>query len=189
MPPTVLKVGGSLLDLPDLGRRLADFLTARPDPRVLLVPGGGPLADVVRDYHRRFGLREEQSHWLALHTLATNAHLLAALLPLPNVVVPDWSATAAAWQARRWPILDGYTFARADEANVGHMPHSWEATSDTLAASVAAVGGADLWLLKSAPCPETLDLDEAVRRNLVDHAFPRFARGLAVRFVHFRTAT
>src|SRR5207248_2464665 len=85
-PSLVVKVGGSLYDLPDLGPRLHAFLRSLDRPEVLLIPGGGPTADVVRDLDRRHGLGEETAHWLALHALAVNAHFLAALVPGGAVV-------------------------------------------------------------------------------------------------------
>src|SRR5207248_9110984 len=58
----VVKVGGSLYDLPDLADRLRRWLSALAAPRVLLVPGGGPTADVIRTFDQRHRLGEEASH-------------------------------------------------------------------------------------------------------------------------------
>src|SRR5262249_50947889 len=77
----VVKVGGSLYDLPGLGARLRAWLERLPSREVLLVPGGGPAADVVRDLDRLHRLGEEAAHWLALRALSVNARFLAALLP------------------------------------------------------------------------------------------------------------
>ncbi len=44
----VVKVGGSLFDHPALGPGLRDFLQTLAPNEVLLVPGGGPVADAVR---------------------------------------------------------------------------------------------------------------------------------------------
>src|SRR5437763_15200228 len=85
----VVKVGGSLYDLPDLGPRLAAWLETLAGP-TLLVPGGGTTADIVRDLDRCHGLGEAISHDLALRALTMNAWFLAALLrrtPLGNVPV------------------------------------------------------------------------------------------------------
>jgi ELWxxDGT repeat protein len=81
--PIVVKVGGSLFDLPDLGQRLHAWLAAQGHARMLLVPGGGPTADLIRAFDRRYGLGEEAAHWLALRAMALNAWILAALLPIP----------------------------------------------------------------------------------------------------------
>jgi hypothetical protein len=84
--PIVVKVGGSLFDLPDLGSRLQSWLDRLPTRQVLLVPGGGPTADVVRELDRRHGLGDERAHWLALRALMLNAYFLAELLPSAAVV-------------------------------------------------------------------------------------------------------
>ena len=78
--PIVVKVGGSLFDLPGLGSRLVSWLETLPHSEVLLVAGGGVAADVVRQLDRCHGLGEETSHWLALRALSLTAHLLASLL-------------------------------------------------------------------------------------------------------------
>ena len=77
----VVKVGGSLYDLPDLGPRLQRWLNHVPANDVLIVPGGGPAADVIRDLDRIHHLGEENAHWLALEALRLNAHFIARLLP------------------------------------------------------------------------------------------------------------
>ena len=62
--PHVVKVGGSLFDLPGLGPCLRRWLDGL-DGDVILVPGGGPTADVVRTFDRRQVLGQEKAHWLA----------------------------------------------------------------------------------------------------------------------------
>ena len=53
---TVIKVGGSLFDRPDLGPRLRRWLDANAPWETILVPGGGRLVDVIRDLDRIHGL-------------------------------------------------------------------------------------------------------------------------------------
>ena len=189
-PLTVVKVGGSLFDLPDLAPRLRRWLDAECAGGVLLVPGGGSSADMVRDLDRRHNLGEEASHWLALRALALNAHFLAALLP-SACVLHDVETCQRAWQENRIPILDVFSFARADEARPGHLPHSWTVTSDALAARVAVVAQArELVLLKSMTIPPSVDWHEAGRLGWVDAVFAEVlgaARDLRVRAVNLRT--
>ena len=52
-PRIVVKVGGSLFDWPDLGERLCRWLAVQEEKEILLVPGGGPTADVIRDCQRQ----------------------------------------------------------------------------------------------------------------------------------------
>jgi len=167
-PATVVKVGGSLFDLPDLGARLRAWLDGLDSPTVLLVPGGGPTADVIRDLDRRHRLGEETSHWLALRALALNAAVLQALVP-GTEVVGDLRDVGAACHRGRVPVLDAHPFALADEGRPGRLPHTWAVTGDAVAARVALVAGArQLILLKSVTIPADVDWLEAGRRGLVD---------------------
>lgn len=165
----VVKVGGSLYDLPDLGARLRSWLTTLAPPRVLLVPGGGPTADVLRAFDRTHALGEAAAHWLALRALTLNAWFLAALLkvdvrnpldaPLPEGV----------------SLLDAHAFCAADAAD--GLPACWDATSDSVAARVAVVlGAAELILLKSVAVPEPCDWVETGRRGWVDPLFAAMLR-------------
>ena len=164
----VVKVGGSLYDLPDLGARLHGFLHEQcAGASVILVPGGGPTVDAVRRLDRLHALGEETSHWLALHALTLNAHFLAALLPSARIVgaVDEGNRSELA-------ILDVHAFARADENRPGHLPHRWAVTSDAFAARAAIVFDADaLILLKSTTIPPGVDWREAGRCGWVDEWF------------------
>ena len=71
------------------------------------------------------------------------------------------------------PILDLHAFALADDAQPDHVPHTWAATSDSLAARVALVAGCrDLLLLKSCDLPIPGDWVQAARQGVVDATFP-----------------
>jgi aspartokinase-like uncharacterized kinase len=175
MPPAVavVKVGGSLYDLPDLGSRLRGWLSeCCSGASVILVPGGGPTVDAVRHLDSLHALGEETSHWLALRALALNARFLASLLPSSRVVtdVGEWDKITLA-------ILDVHEFARIDEGRPGHLPHCWSVTSDAFAARVAVVFNADaLILLKSTTISVGIDWREAGRRGWVDEIFAESLR-------------
>jgi aspartokinase-like uncharacterized kinase len=189
MPPVVVKVGGSLFDWPELGPRLRRWLSALDVREIVLVPGGGPTADVIRDLDRTHRLGEDKAHWLALRSLSLNAHVLAGLLP-SGEVVDDLAACSQCWATGRLPVLDAHAFALADEGRPGWLPHRWDVTSDSVAARVAVAAGArELILLKSVPIPEGVAWAEAGRRGWVDPAFTgvlREAPALQVRGVNLR---
>ncbi|VTR91824.1 Aspartate/glutamate/uridylate kinase OS=Pirellula staleyi (strain ATCC 27377 / DSM 6068 / ICPB 4128) GN=Psta_3593 PE=4 SV=1 [Gemmata massiliana] len=85
----VVKVGGSLFDSPALGPALRTFIESLKPADVLLVPGGGPVADAVRELDRTHGLGEEASHWLALQALSvTKAFLERVVGREPNPLTP-----------------------------------------------------------------------------------------------------
>ena len=81
MNVTVLKLGGSLLDLVDLPDRLRVAFAKLDGAQPLLVCGGGDAADVVRGWHVAHALDDEQSHWLAMESIRLNQRLLLTLLP------------------------------------------------------------------------------------------------------------
>jgi aspartokinase-like uncharacterized kinase len=129
----------------------------------LLVPGGGAGADVIRHLDRLHGLGEEAAHWLALRVLTLNADLLAALLE--TRVVPRPVAAGGV------TVLDPHAFCLADVGRPDALGHTWNATSDAVAARVAEVTGADLVLLKSADLPAGMTWPGAAAAGLVDPTF------------------
>jgi aspartokinase-like uncharacterized kinase len=185
---TVVKVGGSLYDLPDLGPRLRRWLDAlRAD--VLLVPGGGLTADVVRELDFWQNLGEEQAHWLALGALSLNAQFLMRVLAPASVVhLPQNRLNLEAGVV---PIIDPQTLVLLDEGSSDHLPHTWDVTSDSIAARVAIVTGArSLALLKSVTIPPAMSWAEASQHGFVDVMFPRLIEqagpGLRVEALNFR---
>lgn len=191
----VVKVGGSLYDLPDLGSRLQSWLTQMPESDVLLVPGGGPTANVVRDFDRVHHLGEERAHVLALESLRLNAHFLAMLLHDLKVVAL-WRMLKSERFRHKGParlVLNALTLDAHDHHvnPEAALPCCWGVTSDAIAARAAVVARADhLILLKSVTIPEGMNWEEAGRQGFVDEWFAHTVRPalprLQVRAVNFR---
>jgi aspartokinase-like uncharacterized kinase len=168
----VVKVGGSLYDWPQLGTRLREYLGTFRGRSIVLVPGGGPFANVIRSMDETHRLGEERAHWLALQSLALAAHFLEQLLPGAKVI-DGISAARNSWVVDRASILNIFRFARGDESRPHHLPHRWSATSDSFAARVAIVARAErLILLKSSPPSADSDWTVAARLGHVDALFP-----------------
>lgn len=173
----VVKVGGSLYRLDDLAQRLTGWLAeakAQFGPRLVLVPGGGPTADLIREWDARHGLGEEKSHWLALSACSLNALFLAELLPRA-AIVDDERDLEPVWARGDLPILNVRTFLEADERRRPgeSLPHTWAATTDSIAARLALVCRASkLILLKAATSSKTSTWREAADQGIVDPVFP-----------------
>jgi aspartokinase-like uncharacterized kinase len=178
--PVVFKIGGSLLELPDLGSRIHSLLALRPGRRPLFVCGGGRLADVVRDWHERHRLSEFESHRIAMQTLSASALFLAGRLPRGRVCTSR-SDLHDAWGNGDVPVVDPAGWMREhphwfDAANPNRLEESWNVTSDTLAAAIALDTGAqELVLAKSVDLPVRSDVPSLSRLGLVDAAFASHA--------------
>jgi 5-(aminomethyl)-3-furanmethanol phosphate kinase len=157
--PLVVKIGGGLLKaegLDGLRRGCAEALELARERSVLVVPGGGPFADVVRALDAQVGLGDDVAHRLALQAMDQLGVLLSPMLPgaelLRRLVAPRSLGLLVAASA----------FALRPD-----VPESWDVTSDSLAVLAAgAIGAPEAILLK--PVDGTaVDpyLPEAVRRT------------------------
>jgi 5-(aminomethyl)-3-furanmethanol phosphate kinase len=186
MCTVVYKLGGSLLGLADLPRRLHELLK-QPFPfsdksqravpfEPLVVVGGGPIADVVREWDHVHGLDDSVAHRLALESMSFNAQLTAAIVGGARIVSTRAEARDA-WAEGRIAVLAAAQFVDAEERESGDLlPRSWDVTSDSVAAYVALRWPADaLALLKSVPLPADCDAETAARSGLLDAHFPRLA--------------
>src|SRR5439155_17367369 len=160
---TVVKVGGGLLGKARAFDHVIEALTAfRPRRRLVVIPGGGPFADAVRQMFRRVKIGADAAHWMAVLGMDQSAHALAARLPEAALVDGD-GGIAAALQATRLPVLAPYRWLRAADP----LPHSWEVTSDSIAAWLAGqLGARRVVLIKPAPADPKRVVDSYFLRTL-----------------------
>lgn len=144
-PNAVLKIGGSLSQGPDLAALCRKIGPLGARHRLLVVPGGGAFADLVRDHDRRYHLSATTAHRMALLAMDQYGCLLGDLLPGASLVVELLSARQLLKEGRVPILLPASLLVQADP-----LPHSWEVTSDTIAAWIARLTGAPrLVLLKN----------------------------------------
>lgn len=126
--PLVVKVGGSLFhDVSDLVPVLNE--SKRP---LLLIPGGGPFADLVRQCE----VDDDTAHWMAVSAMEQFGWFIASHgIPVTTIIAIPGSIT----------VLLPYRYFIQNDV----LPHTWDVTSDTIAAWVAGNLHVDLLLLKS----------------------------------------
>jgi aspartokinase-like uncharacterized kinase len=158
--PIVVKLGGGLLGHPGaLDAAVGGVAVLARRWRVVVVPGGGPFADAVRALQRSAGLSEDAAHWMAILAMDQYGHLLAERIERA-VLVEEPGSIAAALGTGQVAVLAPYRWMRSADV----LPHSWDATSDSVAAFVAgALDARHLVLVKPG------DGDPA---GLVDRCFP-----------------
>ncbi len=143
MTVTVVKVGGSLSRGGSLPRVCAGLAVAGRASPLLVVPGGGPSADVVREQDERFALRASTAHWMAILAMDQFGLLLADLIPGAETVRTLEEARERA--ADHVVVLLPADLLRSADP----LPHDWSVTSDAIAAWVTErLGGRLLVLLK-----------------------------------------
>lgn len=171
--PEIVKLGGSLIGDPRLPALLGAL--ARHGAPLLLVAGGGPLADGVRVLQPRLSLSEGACHRMAILAMEQTAIALADLAP--HIALADGPEAIARAQAEGRAAL--WLPARMALA-ARDLPENWDLTSDSLAAWLAGeTGAAGLVLVKStAAAPGSAPADWAAA-GLVDPLFPAFAARLA----------
>ncbi len=175
----VVKIGGSLLTLPDLHDRL-DALRADLPGNWLTIIGGGDLAEDVRRADLDVGLPDEAAHWLAIRAMTIQANRFSAVLP-HWTISRSIEACQPIWQQGHVAILEPLYYAMWDESACDSpLPHAWGVTADSLAARVAVQAGASkLVLLKSATLANENDIPAAVDAGLIDAYFPTAAADFA----------
>lgn len=157
---TVVKLGGGLAKEPGGLARAASAIgqAARHGP-LLVVPGGGVLADGVRAAEQDLELTPTAAHWMAILAMDQFAHAIASAMP-GATVTHDAVEIGAALAAARVPVLAPYRWMLAADV----LPHGWQATSDSIAAFVAGALDADrLILLKPAAGPVDAVVDPCFR--------------------------
>ena len=149
---TILKIGGSLLDLPDLTQRMLKLIDGHAISDVIVVTGGGSTADRVRQWDEQFGLDASSAHWLAIRAMSFNAALLSATDDRFQLV--ESMTTQSPLKRAIVQILDVEPIVRSLEIKNPPLPETWDVTSDSIAAWIATLISADrLILAKSVGLP------------------------------------
>ncbi|HXE57487.1 MAG TPA: hypothetical protein VNK43_05765 [Gemmatimonadales bacterium] len=143
MSLVAIKVGGGLAAVPGalarVGRGIARAAVARA---VVVIPGGGPFADAVREFDRVEGLSPGASHWMAVLAMDQFAHALADRIP--GAVLTDEPGEIGSLAGRGSAVvLAPARWLRAADV----LPHEWGVTSDSLAAWIAGALDAERLVL------------------------------------------
>lgn len=170
----VVKIGGSLTRTGP-PRRLLERMCGRPG--VVLVPGGGALADQVRVMQPQMALSDGAAHRMAILAMEQMGHafldIAPALFPVRTLV----DLASAGGGTALW-------LPAAMTLDAPDIPQGWDVTSDSLALWLANRLAAERLVLIKAPgvdvprsTDRARDLAAWSRQGLVDAAFATIALG------------
>ena len=118
----VVKLGGSLIHrAKDIVKEIVDYSDASGES-ILIIPGGSVFADTVR----KVNASDEASHWMAILAMEQYGYYIADGSDAQLVYDTDIEDAGA------YILLPYALLKKKDE-----LPHTWDVTSDTIAAWVA----------------------------------------------------
>jgi aspartokinase-like uncharacterized kinase len=177
MVSVVVKCGGSLLRRPDVPQRLQRLAAVwQRSGGVVLVAGGGAVADLVRQWQQWWSLSDSQAHWLAIDAMSFQARVLAALLTPPEP--PLVSSLDQLVGGLQLVVADARPLVEEIEARCGCvLPRSWEVTSDSIAYLIGWAAKAQRVILVKARA-DRIALSEAAQKGMIDPYLPRLVKAL-----------
>jgi len=165
----VIKLGGSLANAEELPRWL-DVIATAGGGKVVLVPGGRPWADEVREAQKYERFDDRVAHRKALRAMEQYGRVLTAMRP-GFVVASSIVEILEVLKTNQVPVWMPYEMVVADPS----IPENWDVTSDSLSAWLAGqLKSPTLVLVKSVEVGEA-DANNMAARGLIDPCFWEFA--------------
>lgn len=170
----VVKLGGSLIGTPALKGWL-DALSEYSEGKVVIVPGGSLFADAVRDAQAKTGIDDATAHDMAVLAMDQYATLMTSLNKEIVMASSELEIAKLAGQFRT-VLWKPSSMVLADS----DLPKSWDLTSDSLAAWLAAKLNAEhLLLVKSVTLErgKKIKVEDLMLEGIVDSYFGAYSDG------------
>ena len=167
----VVKLGGSLATAPALPRWL-ELLSQLGGGRVIIVPGGGGLADEVRRLQSHWRFDDLPAHNMAVLAMVQNAWMMQGLQPSLQLIQREAEIPPALRRGRAlvWAPQELVRDRADDNTN-------WEVTGDSIALALALRLNAErLLLVKSVEADPDSSFTELSQSGLLDDRFDTLAR-------------
>lgn len=162
----IVKLGGSLYQSSELKSCMDALKHLSRQQHLIVVPGGGPFADQVRDAQQTYQFNDSTAHHMAILAMAQFGLILSGVVPGcntfsdPNDDVTD-DASLNIW------LPDGSLLLEQ------RLAHNWQITSDSLALWLAQqLKASRLILIKHRSNPEQCAITQLSQKNVLDQEFP-----------------
>jgi 5-(aminomethyl)-3-furanmethanol phosphate kinase len=173
--PIVVKLGGSVVRSSELSAWL-EAIAAAPRP-IVVVPGGGALADEVRAWQSQLGFGDRSAHRMALLAMDQLAWAVAGMRQGFAVGATETELRAA---LELGTVAVWAPYALIAERN--DIEESWRLTSDSLALWLAGrIGAERCYLIKSIARKRTkASATQLAQDGVVDAAFPDMLKDASI---------
>lgn len=188
----VIKLGGSLLTMPNVKQKFQKWCRENPHPLTLIIVGGGPVVNAVRQVHQANPLPEAFAHWVCVDLMRHTARMAHQILgdvelfeTMDELQQPFTGSRVNSTKPIIAIVQVEICFAR-EYPNMG-LPERWTVTSDSLAAAFGEMYAAEeLVVMKSCDPPfGEADLTALADSGFVDKHFPLLVDdNVQVRFVN-----
>jgi hypothetical protein len=130
----VFKIGGKILEnsnnIKSTFSQLIQLFEKEILQKIIVIPGGGTLANFVRSLDDILEIGDDLAHWIAIYSMNYNGIILNR--KYPNLESIDKLKTFQDAK-QMFCIFLPYSFLREDDT----LPHNWDVTSDSIALYVA----------------------------------------------------
>lgn len=175
MIKSVIKIGGSLLDLPDLVLRLRTWLNNYENTPAWIICGGGEQAENIRARQPWMEWCDEEAHDLAVLAMDANTYEMSEMLGL---TVAELVSTTPPKQCEKFTLIAVAPFLNSFEPHCDGpaLPHNWSATSDSIAARIAHIFAIPTVVLLKSAEPANGNLGQLQEIGYIDAAFTSMLR-------------
>jgi len=156
----VVKLGGSLYNTPELKLWLENLADASISTPIVIVPGGGPFADQVREAQTLHHFNDAVAHHMALVAMKQFGLMLTGL----EAQCQQFSALKPKQALSVWLPNDSLLSEAV-------LPHTWDLTSDSLALWLASKLQAEKLFLVKHVHSSTSSIQQLTSNHVIDRSF------------------
>ena len=166
-PRRVVKIGGSLLDLPDLEERVLAWLETQTPMHTVWVVGGGAEVDTLREFDREHSADQDAMHWAAIEVMSHNTTLIKRKFPatFKSLVEIGPLGELLTGPTNANVFFDCTTWLQSNRS----LPRTWDVTSDAIAVSLAGeLRACEIILLKSVGSAQEEPISKLTQQGVID---------------------
>ncbi|MFX1304606.1 MAG: hypothetical protein ACFFBV_06690 [Promethearchaeota archaeon] len=143
---SIFKIGGKILEdfenLKSTISQLTQIFNENLIQKIILIPGGGSLANFIRKVYSELKFTEELAHWMGIISMNYNGLELSKKFPKLEII-EDFDRLKKL--SKSFCIFLPYKFLKENDK----LPHSWDVTSDSITLFLAReLGLQECFLIK-----------------------------------------